>query len=125
MSALYFNLPGQVQDLAALFSRAPEQVKTQLSLGLKLLSKLTDAQIAKLLEIVNESLVSTATVSETDISSRFGLSSEEALALLSTANIIAVTLSTREDTVEQFINSITKVGLITKAEAEGPSRFTK
>src|SRR5712692_1741104 len=108
MSPFYFNLPGPGQDLAPLFSRAPEEVRTQLSLGLKLLSKLTDAQIAELLEIVNNSLISTATVSETDISSRFGLSSEEALALLSTANIIAVTLSTREDTVEQFINAITK-----------------
>src|ERR1700730_6819614 len=126
MSTLYFKLPPEPNpDLSAIFSRAPEQVKAQLTLGLKLLSKLTDEQVSDLLEVVKESLVSTVAVSETEISSRFGMSSEEALALLTTSNVIAVTLSTREDTVEQFISAITKIGLITEGETAGPARFAK
>jgi hypothetical protein len=126
MSTLYFKLPPEPNpDLSAIFSRAPEQVKAQLTLGLKLLSKLSDEQISDLLEIVKESLVSTVAVSETEISSQLGMSSEEALALLTTSNVIAVTLSTRDDSVEQFISAITKIGLISEKESEGPARFAK
>ena len=102
------TLPDQNVDLSTVFSTAPDSIRGQFALGLKTISKLSDEQLRELLEILIESFASRAPVQETDVSVRFKTSPEEAVGLVTTSSITAATLSTREDTVDQFVDAQSK-----------------
>jgi hypothetical protein len=110
------TLPDQNVDLATVFSSAPDSIQGQFALGLKAISKLSDEQLRELMEILIESFASRAPLNETDVSVRFKISPEDAVGLITTSSIMAATLSTREDTVDQFVDALKKAQWISDPE---------
>ena len=87
-------------------SGLPPDFKTYLGKGFTVLSRLSEDKFLALVDIAQDYLAVPVSANRAEVTSKFGINSEDAMALMTATSFVTFTLTSRPDSAEGFIHAL-------------------